>query len=201
MSDQQPRSGQRRLRSRIVPGRAHRKDCTFDTGDDLHRAEIGRNEDGRRLAVPIENGESSANCSMKRGTAGSVIGARCQEARGNISPRSAGWTARTWTGRCASRPTPNGAASRSTSTCATSTVGQVAEAVSPSTSSTRRRRRKVPPRSPRDRRTQRHERQEPVALLLRGLRPTRRSATFASRTARSTTSPQIDVIEGVTGSR
>jgi polygalacturonase len=47
--------------------------CTFDTGDDCIALKSGRNEDGRRLSVPIEN-VIVRNCTMKDGHGGVVIG-------------------------------------------------------------------------------------------------------------------------------
>jgi len=47
--------------------------CTFDTGDDCIALKSGRNEDGRRLGVPIEN-VVVRGCLMKDGHGGVVIG-------------------------------------------------------------------------------------------------------------------------------
>jgi polygalacturonase len=47
--------------------------CTFDTGDDCIALKSGRNEDGRRLNVPVEN-VIVRNCTMKDGHGGVVIG-------------------------------------------------------------------------------------------------------------------------------
>jgi len=47
--------------------------CTFDTGDDCIALKSGRNEDGRRLNVPIEN-VVIRDCVMKDGHGGVVIG-------------------------------------------------------------------------------------------------------------------------------
>lgn len=47
--------------------------CTFDTGDDCIALKSGRNEDGRRVNVPIEN-VVVRGCTMKDGHGGVVIG-------------------------------------------------------------------------------------------------------------------------------
>jgi polygalacturonase len=47
--------------------------CVFDTGDDCIAIKSGRNEDGRRVAVPAEN-IVIRNCVMKDGHGGVVIG-------------------------------------------------------------------------------------------------------------------------------
>jgi polygalacturonase len=47
--------------------------CTFDTGDDCIALKSGRNDDGRRLNVPIEN-VVIRDCTMKDGHGGVVIG-------------------------------------------------------------------------------------------------------------------------------
>jgi polygalacturonase len=47
--------------------------CTFDTGDDCIALKSGRNDDGRRLNVPVQN-VVIRNCSMKDGHGGVVIG-------------------------------------------------------------------------------------------------------------------------------
>ncbi len=47
--------------------------CTFDTGDDCIALKSGRNEDGRRVNVPIEN-VVVRGCIMKDGHGGVVIG-------------------------------------------------------------------------------------------------------------------------------
>jgi polygalacturonase len=57
--------------------------CTFDTGDDCIALKSGRNEDGRRLAVPIEN-VIVRNCSMKDGHGGVVIGSEVSGGARNI---------------------------------------------------------------------------------------------------------------------
>ncbi|HEX6927015.1 MAG TPA: glycoside hydrolase family 28 protein [Longimicrobiaceae bacterium] len=49
------------------------EDCYFDTGDDCIALKSGRNEDGRRLATPIEN-VIVRNCHMKDGHGGVTIG-------------------------------------------------------------------------------------------------------------------------------
>ena len=57
--------------------------CTFDTGDDCIALKSGRNEDGRRLAAPIEN-VVIRNCSMKDGHGGVVIGSEASGGARNI---------------------------------------------------------------------------------------------------------------------
>lgn len=47
--------------------------CTFDTGDDCIAIKSGRNADGRRVGVPVEN-IVIRNCVMKDGHAGVAIG-------------------------------------------------------------------------------------------------------------------------------
>jgi unsaturated rhamnogalacturonyl hydrolase len=47
--------------------------CTFDTGDDCIAIKSGRNADGRRVGVPVEN-IVVRNCAMKDGHAGVAIG-------------------------------------------------------------------------------------------------------------------------------
>jgi len=47
--------------------------CTFDTGDDCIALKSGRNDDGRRVNVPIEN-VIVRDCTMKDGHGGVVIG-------------------------------------------------------------------------------------------------------------------------------
>ena len=57
--------------------------CTFDTGDDCIALKSGRNEDGRRLAAPIEN-VVIRGCSMKDGHGGVVIGSEASGGARNI---------------------------------------------------------------------------------------------------------------------
>jgi polygalacturonase len=57
--------------------------CTFDTGDDCIALKSGRNEDGRRLAVPVEN-IVIRNCTMKDGHGGVVIGSEVSGGARNI---------------------------------------------------------------------------------------------------------------------
>jgi polygalacturonase len=57
--------------------------CTFDTGDDCIALKSGRNEDGRRLAAPIEN-VVVRDCSMKDGHGGVVIGSEVSGGARNI---------------------------------------------------------------------------------------------------------------------
>jgi polygalacturonase len=49
------------------------EDCSFDTGDDCIALKSGRNEDGRRLGVPVES-VIVRNCTMKDGHGGVTIG-------------------------------------------------------------------------------------------------------------------------------
>ena len=57
--------------------------CTFDTGDDCIALKSGRNEDGRRLAVPVED-VVIRGCSMKDGHGGVVIGSEASGGARNI---------------------------------------------------------------------------------------------------------------------
>jgi polygalacturonase len=57
--------------------------CTFDTGDDCIALKSGRNNDGRRLNVPIEN-VIIRNCTMKDGHGGVVIGSEISGGARNI---------------------------------------------------------------------------------------------------------------------
>ena len=57
--------------------------CTFDTGDDCIALKSGRNDDGRRINVPIEN-MVIRDCSMKDGHGGVVIGSEISGGARNI---------------------------------------------------------------------------------------------------------------------
>jgi polygalacturonase len=57
--------------------------CTFDTGDDCIALKSGRNDDGRRVNVPIEN-VVIRNCVMKDGHGGVVIGSEISGGARNI---------------------------------------------------------------------------------------------------------------------
>jgi polygalacturonase len=57
--------------------------CTFDTGDDCIALKSGRNDDGRRLNVPIEN-VIIRNCTMKDGHGGVVVGSEISGGARNI---------------------------------------------------------------------------------------------------------------------
>jgi polygalacturonase len=57
--------------------------CTFDTGDDCIALKSGRNDDGRRINVPIEN-VIVRNCTMKDGHGGVVIGSEISGGARNI---------------------------------------------------------------------------------------------------------------------
>jgi polygalacturonase len=57
--------------------------CTFDTGDDCIALKSGRNNDGRRVNVPIEN-VVIRNCVMKDGHGGVVVGSEISGGARNI---------------------------------------------------------------------------------------------------------------------
>jgi len=57
--------------------------CTFDTGDDCIALKSGRNNDGRRLATPIEN-VIVRDCVMKDGHGGVTIGSEISGGARNI---------------------------------------------------------------------------------------------------------------------
>jgi polygalacturonase len=57
--------------------------CTFDTGDDCIAIKSGRNEDGRRVAVPCQN-LIVRNCVMKDGHGGVSIGSEVSGGVRNI---------------------------------------------------------------------------------------------------------------------
>jgi len=57
--------------------------CTFDTGDDCIALKSGRNEDGRRVNVPIEN-VIVRDCVMRDGHGGVVIGSEVSGGARNI---------------------------------------------------------------------------------------------------------------------
>jgi polygalacturonase len=57
--------------------------CTFDTGDDCIALKSGRNDDGRRVGVPIEN-VIVRNCTMKDGHGGVTIGSEISGGARNI---------------------------------------------------------------------------------------------------------------------
>lgn len=57
--------------------------CTFDTGDDCIALKSGRNDDGRRVGVPIEN-VIVRDCTMKDGHGGVVIGSEISGGARNI---------------------------------------------------------------------------------------------------------------------
>jgi polygalacturonase len=57
--------------------------CTFDTGDDCIALKSGRNDDGRRVNVPIEN-VVIRNCTMKDGHGGVVIGSEISGGARNV---------------------------------------------------------------------------------------------------------------------
>jgi len=57
--------------------------CTFDTGDDCIALKSGRNDDGRRVNVPVEN-VIVRDCAMKDGHGGVVIGSEISGGARNI---------------------------------------------------------------------------------------------------------------------
>ena len=57
--------------------------CTFDTGDDCIALKSGRNDEGRRLGVPIEN-VIIRDCVMKDGHGGVVIGSEMSGGARNV---------------------------------------------------------------------------------------------------------------------
>ncbi len=57
--------------------------CTFDTGDDCIALKSGRNDDGRRVNVPIEN-VIIRDCTMKDGHGGVVVGSEISGGARNI---------------------------------------------------------------------------------------------------------------------
>jgi polygalacturonase len=59
------------------------ENCIFDTGDDCIALKSGRNDDGRRVDVPIEN-VVIRNCTMKDGHGGVTIGSEISGGARNI---------------------------------------------------------------------------------------------------------------------
>jgi polygalacturonase len=59
------------------------EDCTFNTGDDCIATKSGRNADGRRIGVPVEN-IVIRNCQMKNGHGGVTIGSEISGGARNI---------------------------------------------------------------------------------------------------------------------
>jgi polygalacturonase len=59
------------------------EDCLFDTGDDCIALKSGRNADGRRVNVPVEN-VVVRNCVMKDGHGGVVIGSEISGGARNV---------------------------------------------------------------------------------------------------------------------
>ncbi|MBN2369947.1 MAG: glycoside hydrolase family 88 protein [Vicinamibacteria bacterium] len=59
------------------------ENCFFDTGDDCIALKSGRNEDGRRLATPVEN-VVIRGCRMKNGHGGVVIGSEMSGGARNV---------------------------------------------------------------------------------------------------------------------
>ncbi|MGB8705886.1 MAG: glycoside hydrolase family 28 protein [Gillisia sp.] len=65
----------------------HITNCVFDTGDDCIAIKSGRNEDGRRVAIPSEN-IVIENCNMKDGHGGVVIGSEISAGVRNVFVRN-----------------------------------------------------------------------------------------------------------------
>ncbi|WP_031426190.1 glycoside hydrolase family 28 protein [Flavimarina sp. Hel_I_48] len=63
------------------------KDCLFDTGDDCIAIKSGRNNDGRRVAIPSEN-IVVQNCEMKDGHGGVVMGSEISAGVRNVFVRN-----------------------------------------------------------------------------------------------------------------
>lgn len=59
------------------------EDCSFDTGDDCIALKSGRNDDGRRLATPVEN-VIVRGCTMKDGHGGVTIGSEISGGARNV---------------------------------------------------------------------------------------------------------------------
>jgi polygalacturonase len=59
------------------------EDCVFDTGDDCIALKSGRNTDGRRISVPVEN-VIIRRCQMKHGHGGITIGSEITGGARNI---------------------------------------------------------------------------------------------------------------------
>ncbi|MBD1389007.1 glycoside hydrolase family 28 protein [Neiella sp. HB171785] len=59
------------------------EDCMFDTGDDCIAIKSGRNADGRRVGIPSKN-IIIANCQMKEGHGGVVIGSEISGGVNNV---------------------------------------------------------------------------------------------------------------------
>ncbi|MDT0677870.1 glycoside hydrolase family 28 protein [Autumnicola musiva] len=65
----------------------HIKNCLFDTGDDCIAIKSGRNNDGRRVAIPSEN-IVVENCVMKDGHGGVVMGSEISAGVRNVFVRN-----------------------------------------------------------------------------------------------------------------
>ena len=63
------------------------KNCLFDTGDDCIAIKSGRNNDGRRVAIPSEN-IVVQNCEMKDGHGGVVMGSEISAGVRNVYARN-----------------------------------------------------------------------------------------------------------------
>jgi polygalacturonase len=59
------------------------EDCSFDTGDDCIALKSGRNDDGRRIGVPVEN-VIVRTCTMKDGHGGVTIGSEMSGGARNV---------------------------------------------------------------------------------------------------------------------
>lgn len=64
----------------------HIKNCLFDTGDDCIAIKAGRNDDGRRVAIPSEN-IVVEDCEMRDGHGGVVIGSEISAGVRNVFVR------------------------------------------------------------------------------------------------------------------
>ncbi|MDT0649521.1 glycoside hydrolase family 28 protein [Autumnicola edwardsiae] len=65
----------------------HIKNCLFDTGDDCIAIKSGRNNDGRRVAIPSQN-IIVENCEMKDGHGGVVMGSEISAGVRNVFVRN-----------------------------------------------------------------------------------------------------------------
>ena len=83
--------------------------CTFDTGDDCIAIKSGRNDDGRRVNVPIEN-VIIRDCSMKDGHGGVTIGSEISGGARNVFAERCRMDSPQLDRALRSRPTPCAAA-------------------------------------------------------------------------------------------
>ena len=174
--------------------------CTFDTGDDCIALKSGRNDDGRRVNVPVEN-VVVRNCTMKDGHGGVVIGSEISGGARNIFAE-----------KCR-MDSPNLDRALRIKTNAVRggvvehvymrdvTVGQVAEAVvTINFFYEEGDNGQVPADGARRRGAQRHEPEEPVRAAAARVPATRRSRDVRARgLQRSTTSPSPTCSRPCTG--